>query len=478
MSISLFDPMPLFLLLAKPIAWLLPGNLQFIGYYFLFCLVLQGVFGYLATVQTLRLLGEEHSNLHVYIGVIGGLLIASVPFTFFRFQFHTALSSQWVLVLSIWVVLRTLYAERKQWMTMNCATLLLATGINPYLALLVAASSAITIVVQVRRLGWFEVCVRCLALLLTAAAGLYVFGFMVATGAVSEGYGKFSMNALGPIDSNGLARLSKVDIADPTGGQSLEGFDYLGLGVLILCIFPLTLYISPHPRKSRFPFIAALLVIVVCYCLALSTTPTFGSHRFHIHFPAWIEHVLTRFRASGRLFWMSGFWLILLGIAACVLRLSAPRAAPILTLLLLVQLIDIQPIAFNTKMMIAHGSTHELLGVPAGKYDFISVYPAWQCDPRTTPLGYRNYEAVGFFALRHKIPTNNFYAARNLQEQLAYHCDFSSLAKRITPTGIYLLSKEIYQRVQSRMALDFDCNDTTNGDGSWLCVPRRRRSLL
>lgn len=476
MSISLFDPMPLFLLMAKPLAWATPDGLQFIGWYFLLCLVLQGVFGYLATVQVLSLLGEEHPELRAYIGALGGLLIAFVPFTFFRFQFNPALSSQWVLVLSIWVVLRTQHAERKQWIAMNCAALLLATGINPYLALLVAVNCAIAAVAQVRRIGWLAVLIRCLALAFTATVGLSAFGFMVAARIEIAGYGMLSMNALGPIASHGLARLNKLSIVDATGGQSVDGFDYLGLGVLMLCIFPLTLCFGPRQKKTGFPFVAALLTIVVCYCLALSTTPTVASHHFHIHFPGWIEYVLRRFRGSGHLFWMSGFWLILLGIAACVLRLGVVRAAPILTLLLLVQLIDIQPIALNTKMMIAKGATQELVGVPAGNYGSISVYPAWQCDYRHTPLGIRNYEAIGFFALRRKIPTNNFYAARSLPEQLAYHCDLGSLKERIMPTGIYLLSNDIYQRVQAWMALDFDCNDTTNGDGSWICIPRRERS--
>jgi hypothetical protein len=476
MSISLFDPMPLFLLLAKSLAWILPDGLQFIGWYFVLCLVMQGMFGYLATVQTLRLLGEQHPKLHAYIGALGGLLIATVPFTFFRFQFNPALSSQWLLVLSIWMVLRTLHAERKPWIAMNGATLLLATGINPYLTLLVAVNCAIAAVVQARRIGWWEVIIRCLALACIATIGLYAFGFLVAAGIEVRGYGMLSMNALGPLASHGLGRLNKLAIGDATGGQSVDGFNYLGLGVLMLCVFPLALCFAPRPKKNDFPFMAALLAIVVCYCLALSTTPTFASYRFHIHLPGGIEYVLRRFRGSGHLFWMAGFWLILLGIAACILRLGIVRAAPMLTLLLLVQLIDIQPVALHTKMMIAKGATQELVGVPAGNYASISVYPAWQCDHRDTPLGTRNYEAVGFFALRHKIPTNNFYAARSLPEQLAYHCDLGSLEERIKPTGIYLLSNEIYQRVQARMALDFDCSDATNGDGSWLCVPRRERS--
>ncbi|PMQ04149.1 hypothetical protein DyAD56_15790 [Dyella sp. AD56] len=476
MSISLFDPMPLFLLLSKPLAWILPDGIQMIGYYFLVCLVLQGTFGYLATVQALRLLGEKRSNLQTYIGVVGGLLVATVPFTFFRFQFHTALSSQWVLVLSIWVVLATLHAERKQWMVLNCATLFLATGINPYLTLMGAATCAIAVATRVRKLGLLEVCLRCSTLALTAAAGLYLFGFMGATGSESLGYGLFSMNALGPISSAGLGRLNNLKIADPTAYQSLEGFDYLGLGTIILCLFPLTLFFNGRHRKSGFPFLTAVLVIATGYLLALSSTPTLGSLRFHIPLPDSVEYVLSRFRASGRLFWISGFWLIFMGIAACVLRLGARGAAVILTLLLVIQLIDIQPVAFNTKMLIASGATQELSGVPARSYAAISVFPAWECDHDETPLGIRNFESIGFYAVKHKIPTNNFYAARNLPEQIAYHCDYGALPKRIVPNGVYLLSDKIYRAIQPRMVSDFECNNKTNGDGSWLCVPRSRSS--
>lgn len=474
MSISLFDPMPAFLLASKPVAAFLPDGTQYIGLYFTLCLVLQGAFGYLATWQALRLVSNEDPRAFPYISAIGGLLIATLPFTFFRFQYHTALSSQWIIVLAMWAALSTVEASRKRWMLVNCSTMLLATGINPYLALMVAMSSAIPTIVQLRTLGWVETSIRVCTLALTAAIGLYLFGFLVATGADSGGYGLFSMNALGPLSSAGLGRINPYKTADPTAYQSLEGFDYLGAGVIVLVVVAIAASFSMPHKTGRFPYWGALLIVIAGYLLALSSTPTFGSHRFHIPIPGSIEFLLSRFRSSGRLFWVAGFWIVVAGIAACVQRWGVRRIAPLLIAILTLQIVDIQPVAFATKLSIANGATQTLLATTGGAVDAILVFPGWQCDHDKTPLGIRNYESIGFFAANHHIPTNNFYAARNLPEQIAYHCDYSTIAGNIRPHALYLVTENIYRSVEQDFAQTHQCNNQKTGDGSWICVPRHK----
>jgi hypothetical protein len=472
MNFALFDSMPVFLLLVKPFAWLLPKGFQFFGWYFFLCVVLQAVFGYLATIQALRLVTANHQQRIVYLGIIGGCLIGAMPFTFNRFEGHTALSSQWVLVLSIYTILRTLDFQRKYWLLANCAVVLLAAGINPYLALMVLLSDMAVATLCFWRLGWVEICVRNAALVVAMVVGFHLFGFAGAAGVDIIGYGKFSMNALGPIDSNGLARIFSIDIPDPVDGQTFEGYDYLGAGVLVLCASSLLLFINYRAPANKFPFGAALTVIVLCYALALSTTPTVASYKGHLDVPLLVEYMLGRFRCSGRLFWISGFWIVLVGISACALRLGVLRATILLAVFLLVQIVDIQPIARHVNIVIAMGAAKELEGVPPGKYSRVMVYPPWQCDSKATPLGGRNYEAVGFFAAREDIPTNNFYAARTLPEQKVFHCDYDNLGMDVSPVGIYLLSRNLYERYGWLFKNDFSCASGRNGDSSWLCVPK------
>lgn len=471
-SISMFDPMPVLLLLSKPIAWLLPSGMQFFGCYFLACMILQGMFGYFAVVQILKLQGEVDSRWRTYAAVIGGLLIATIPFTFFRFQYHAALSSQWVLVLSIWVALRAGEVSPRRSIIENCAVMLLATGLNPYLAFMVALNNAIIIAAQFRRIGWFDAAVRISSVAITSGVGLYVFGFMGATALSGGGYGGFSMNALGPIGSLGLGRLNSFKVPDATSYQYLEGFDYLGLGVILLTTFAIVACFSKKRSSTKVPFWGAMLVIVISCLFALSTTLTLGHFGYHIPVPTMIDSILSRLRGSGRLFWIAGFWIVLLGVAASVARLGIRRAALLLTALLVVQIVDIQPIAFNTKMSMASGEAQKLRGVPAGQYTAILVFPSWECDNHATPLGIRNYESIGLFAIQHKIPTNNFYGARDLPEQVAYHCDYSRIGERLVAGGIYLFSDKLYKDLEQTMAKTYSCNNESNGDGSWLCVPR------
>lgn len=474
-SVSLFDPMPVLLLLARPFAGLIGEQQQFFGYYFVVCLALQGAFGYLATRQALRLVGGDHEGLRNYTALLGGMIVASLPYTFFRFVGHTALSSQWVLVMSAWVTLATFDRGLRTWLMANGLVLLLATGLNPYLALLVLISNSVLVAVCGWRSRRVDAAIKIVVMALVAGAGLAVFGFMGASGAATGGYGTYSMNMLGPLDSNGLAGLLRLDVVDATGGQSFEGYMYLGMGVLLLGGGVFLSFVNYRARPSEFPFVAVMLVIASCYLLALSTRVTLSAHSVDVPMPAGVTYLLERFRGSGRLFWMGGFWLILMAISAAVLRFGQLRGAALVTLAFAIQLVDIVPIGHNVRTTIAQASVLELKIDALPKASGIFVYPAWQCDHEGTPGGVRNYEAVGRYALRNNIPTNNFYAARTTGEQSAYHCDFEKRLQVIDARAIYLLSPALYEQYGAGFSHGFDCSlgeGTERADVYWTCLPR------
>lgn len=478
-SVSVFDTMPVLLLLVRPFAGLVSGGHQFLGYYFMACLMLQGAFGYFAALRALMLIHEKNHLLSTYIAVIVGILFASIPYTSFRFQGHTALSSQWVLALSIWATLATLESSRRRWMLINGLVLFVVTGLNPYLALMVAVSSSVVVSFGWRKHGFKDVTLRIVFLVLVMAAGLTGFGFMGAASAVSEGYGYYSMNMLGPLDSNGIAGLFRLDVPDPTGGQSFEGFTYLGLGLLLLVALALFSFVNYRAPANEFPFVPAFIAIASFYLIALSSTVTLSTHTWHLPVPDVVNYLLSRFRASGRFFWMGGFWLILVAVVASVLRFGALRAAALLTIVLSVQLVDIRPIALYLRDSIAQFNALELSGVAVDGANSILVYPPWQCDHEGTPGGLRNYELVGYFALHHKMPTNNFYAARTPAEQSAYHCDHEARLAQLDLNAIYLLSSNLYARHAAAFTGRFSCSKhTVDGESKgpfWMCDPVRQR---
>ncbi|WNL45540.1 DUF6311 domain-containing protein [Dyella sp. BiH032] len=474
MSIALFDPMPLLLLLARPFAgWVGEGH-QYFGYYFGLCLLLQGVFGYLATSRAMVLAGGGQSWASRGCAVLAGLLFASVPYTFVRFQGHTALSSQWVLVFAIWVVLSTLDWPWQKWCLANGAVLLVATGINPYFVLMILISDGVLVALLLRQRRYREVLIRLSVLVAVAAAGLMIFGFIAGSTADTGGYGVYSMNLLGPLDSNGRGGLLPLDVADATGGQTFEGFDYVGAGLLALGTVALASGLSRRRSTSRFPFLAALLISTCCAILAMSTHLTVGSYAVDIPVPRAAIFLLSRFRGSGRLFWMAGFWLLLVAVAACVTHFGSRRTVFVLAMTVLAQFVDLRPLAADVRTNIASYSTQRLSGVPDGNYSAILVFPAWQCDTVKTPGGVRNYESIGYFALGHHIPTNNFYAARTPDSQQRFHCNYDARLKQVDSRAAYLLSEELFTQYRDRFAA-MQCQRLAGMDAAWSCLPEGGR---
>lgn len=474
LSISLFDPMPVLLLLARPFSGLVTPGSQYFGYYFVACLVLQGVFGYLAALRTLRLVDAGQGLGSRYVAVLVGILFATIPYTFYRFQGHTALSSQWVLVLSVWVALTSLDWTRWRWCLVNASVVLLATGLNPYLALLVMLSTGGLTLATRRTLRAREVAVRLVALALAGGFGLWMFGFMGGSTAHSGGYGIYSMNLLGPFDSNGIARLLPLDVPDPTGGQVFEGYTYVGLGLLLLAAVTVLSCINHRLRPSGFPFAGGILVAVLCTLLALSAVVTLAGYAVEIPLPKGIIYLLSRFRGSGRLFWMAGFWMILICLAACTLRFGLARTALLLSALVIVQLLDIRPIASKVHATIASAQSLHFSDIPQANYSAVLVFPAWQCDNASTPGGPRNYESVGYLAAGSRMSTNNFYAARTPDDQRAYHCDYEARLARIDRQAIYLLSGPLMEQFRPAFAHSHVCSSLANFDGAWKCLPKQR----
>lgn len=474
-SVSLFDPMPILLLLAKPFAALVPEGSQYFGLYFLLCYLLQAAFGYLTVGEILRWCCAADGLAADACKLIGGLLFACLPFTLLRMHGHTALSSQWLLVLSIWVALRSRDLPERRWFLANGGVLLLACGFNPYLALMVGISlGGFTLL----HLGWparGSLALRLPGLMLVGLFGLWMFGFLSAAAVPEGGYGQYSMNMLGPIDSNGAGLLLALNVPDPTGGQTFEGFSYLGAGVLALCSLGLLLCLWRRDTR-QVPFVRVWLLIVLAYLLALSTTLTLSGMTFQLPVPEQILELLSRFRASGRFFWIGAFWLLALSIATLFYRFSPARAAVVLAVCLLLQLVDISRIASQLHTGARPdqrlASPAALVQAAAGRERLI-LLPPWQCDHQQTPGGVRGYEIFGIVAAQNKLLTNSFYAARTLPEQMAFHCDYAQVLNNLSDRSLYVLSAQAFALHAGAFAAGYDCSELPMDDRPQLCVPRK-----
>jgi hypothetical protein len=454
-NFALFDPMPVFLLAFGWLSNFVPDHTQWFGPYFLICLVLQGLFGYLA-IQAL--IGQAGDPFARPFCLVTSLFFIVAPFTFYRFVQHTALASQWVIVFSIYVSLRSRTVSTRSWLLANGGAVLLASGMNPYLTVMVLISQTGMTLFGDSSLLFKARALRLACMALVAITGLYIFGFTSAGGSIDWGYRYFSMNALGPFDSNGVATLFGLEIEDATGGQAWEGFVYQGLGLLLLLLiagllFKRRTFSNIASPNLKVLYAGGLFVICISYALALSATLSVNTWVWPIPLHLVFELPLSVFRASGRFFWVGSFWLILLGASVIYYKLGPRRASMLLSVLVVIQLIDVSGIGIHVRKKIETTNRYEIeqssIPYDLSKFSRLIVLPPWQCDTRYGPGGGRNYENLGFFATLNKLQTNNFYAGRTPASQSKFHCDPNNHLKDLSHTSLYIFSEQMFQTIAS-----------------------------
>jgi hypothetical protein len=234
-------------------------------------------------------------------------------------------------------------------------------------------------------------------------------------------YGYHSMNLLSPFmpqESGLLPGLGGV--IDATGGQ-YEGFNYLGLGLLLASLLVLPIEVR-WLRQNLKRHVALFVGFAALTAFAISHR-VFAGHwlLFELPLPHYVNRVFGIFRSSGRF-----FWLIAYAQMAMVIVLGFRRAKPAIVLCLvaaaIVQLFDVQPLREQIIASIANGpGAYELdrgqvSHLVAGARH-IEVIPSFQCselekkDELRAKVLKANMELM-LAAARANVPTNTVYSGR------------------------------------------------------------------
>ena len=362
-SIIWTDSIPLFALFFKLFSPFLPIEFQYFGFFGLFSFSMQGGFSAL-------LIGRlTHRK---SLGLLGALLcILSFPMLQ-RMFYHTALGSQWLIFLSLYV-----WLERRRWKGIGKICLIWA-GIG---ALTVSLHSYFLPMTGILMMGMAIHLYleerdkkRSLGIISSyiggAAAGLWTWGaFEGSSSQVGEGLGTFSSNLNTFYNSQGHSSLLK--------GLPLyfdwqeEGFGYLGLGGLflvgIMALFPLRRVVLVYKGQAypsltgkgmlkeckkavkRHPFrLLLFLASFILFCYAVSPIVTWNEIEIiHVPLPSFVERMLNIFRSSGRLIWLPMYMIILTSIVFLHRRLRGRESFFLLLLAVLLQWIDIREYAME-----------------------------------------------------------------------------------------------------------------------------------
>lgn len=327
--ISYTDSIPWFAILFKLLRGILPATFQYFGLYSLLCYMLQGAAGYL--------LVQYKTGSRAY-ALIGSVFFSFSPILIERALRHTALASHWLILFSLLVYL--MHRDRPRAASWGWLTLLevLAIGIHPYFLPMVVCFSVLCLLADLGRRRYGAI-----AALLGQQAATWLAGVVLGvlgrgTNVSRSGFGFYSMNLNAPFNptSRGGYSWSRLLPVLPQTLGNYDGFNYLGLGMLLLMALAAALCLGRLAKKGpdRWGALARALrkngwLLAACLGLALyalSNVVTWGGDvLLEYPLPEQVLLLCNIFRASGRMFYPVYYLLFL--AALCLLWRFWPALA-------------------------------------------------------------------------------------------------------------------------------------------------------
>ncbi len=419
------DSNPLFAFLFKPFRAFLPANFQYIGPWFLFCVCMHFTFAY-------KLIRPHAPNRWAALG--GALALSALPALYYRMR-HDTLMAQWLILWALHLFINVPRDEAgESARTRGYAALLTVTGlVHPYLLFMVAAiwggdvwRRLVPAAKALDRkalldIGWRAAAVLFCAIVALGIAGSYTKGMSPGAG----GFGFYSMG-LDAFFNPVRPEFSAILKAWPQdGGQSFEGYQYLGFGLLLLLAAAVVLYIlTPEAREARaffvwlkpltLPFIALLLIALSNHIQIYGYTVL----RFAVPDP--LKNTVAILRASGRFFWPIAYCMVM--AALVVIYKCRPKIMHfVLPAILVVQVYDLA--GFSQAMrdataQAANPQVYTLTPSPlwdklVGRATGVDFYPA------NVHFNDKLFYEVSWRASSTAKPVNTMYPARENIIQLA-----------------------------------------------------------
>lgn len=421
-SVIYTDSIPLFAVFFKLFRHILPAQFQYFGIWGLLCFILQGYYA-------ARILSERISyRIAVLIGSVSFILS---PIMIFRMYYHTALAAHWLILLAIYFFTK----HEKEYMgilkpVMQWGILGILTGsIHMYFVPMCGAILLGYILCSVWKAK--KISIKFMYPGISFSAGLVLtvyllggFSSGVDVGTNNLGLFSFNLNAFfNPMSySSILKNTSLWNLPFYTQGQ-YEGFAYLGLGIILLCIIGAVAVIIKLAKKKKPTVYQIMIGLMSIGLIVFAASPTITWNDklvLQLPYSSTLYKYWGIFGSSGRMAWPVVYFLMLFGICSIANSMVLERKKlPIAVLLLacLVQIGDLSGQLYRRHENYSNEGVYQspLVGtvwddiVSSGKYKNI----VWV----THNIEHTDIIQTAILAMKNQMTMGNFYFARGIDKR-------------------------------------------------------------
>ncbi|MGL4571692.1 MAG: DUF6311 domain-containing protein [Clostridium chrysemydis] len=410
-SITYMDSIPLFAIIFKLLSPVLPESFQYFGIWGCISFMLAGLFSVLILSKYIK------NRFYIFISSI---LIILSPTCLMKMFIHTALASHWIILAAIAAMVytdsfKTTFKRILTWSLIVICSVL----IHPYLTFIVLVLLlGVSIYTYIINKSIKESLINFLLPSIFGGITFWIIGgFLNTNQEVVYGLGIYSMNLnawFNPLDWSRILN----PLATATEGQ-YEGFQYLGLGVILLIPICIGLYFKDFTpnlsdfKKFKNKYLKYLIPLGAIYLISLisSLSPciTFNSHKIlTFDLPESILKVWSIFRSSGRLFWACTYIFTFILIISMYKKFKSKFVACIVIFIItFIQIYDISSVLksknafFTNEISHANPLQSNLWSELSKKIEHIIVVPFSQ----------NNYDNFSYFAAPNNITLNIGYVA-------------------------------------------------------------------
>jgi hypothetical protein len=342
-SIIFTDSIPFLALLFKSLKIFIGSNFQYFSLWIFICFFLQ-LFISFALINNLT------KNTHY--AILSSFLLCISPIFLHRLGLHLALGGQWLILLAYYFNLCV--EERKRKIYWICI-LIFSSYIHAYFtAMLFGMYSCFVVAKFIRKKNIKET----IKDILFPAILLIIFMFLLGyfdnsiVNSIAIGFGIFNLDLIGIFDPGYIgSNLIWSYFIEDLKGTTIEGFNYFGIGNLILILAAILFFLKNSYKNKEYiklffaRNISYIFLIIIFLGLSISTEITYkGEVILSLPLSKYLYGLFSIFGATARFFWPIYYLLIIFSLIYIFQNLKKNNYSIFfLYLILAVQIIDITP---------------------------------------------------------------------------------------------------------------------------------------